>query len=92
MVLGLKPMGKSTTLKKNYKFWTEPRYCMVFGLKSIGKSTTLKKNYKFWTEPRYCMVLGLKRMEKLVTRKWLKSQTEWKSRAVLGSLALRKLT
>ena len=92
MVLGLKPMGKPTTLNKNYEFWTEPRYCMVLGLKPLGKPTTLKKNYEFWTESRYFMVLELKPMGKLVTRKWLKSQTEWKSRTVLGSPALKKLT
>ena len=46
MVLGLKPMGKPTTLKKS-KFWTEPRYCMVFGLKPMGKPTTLSKNLSF---------------------------------------------
>ena len=26
--------------KENYKFWTEPRYCMVLGLKPSGKPTT----------------------------------------------------
>ena len=69
MVLGLKPMGKPTTLKKEYKFWTEPRPCMVLGLKPMGKPTTLKKNYKFWTEPRPCMVLELKPIEKPTTLK-----------------------
>ena len=39
MVLGLKPMGKPTTLKKS-KFWTELRYYMVLRLKPIGKPTT----------------------------------------------------
>ena len=62
MVLRLKPMGKPTTLEKNYTFWTELRYCMVLGLKFIGKPTTLNKNYKFWTELRYCVVISLKPM------------------------------
>ena len=44
MVLGLKPMGKPTTQKKNYKFWTEPRPCMVLGLEPMGKPTTQKEN------------------------------------------------
>ena len=44
MVLGLKPMGKPTTLKKNYKFWTEPRYCMVLRLKPMGKLDTPRKS------------------------------------------------
>ena len=66
MVLGLKPMGKPTTLKRNYKFWTEPRSCMVLELKPMGKPTTSKK-HKFWTEPRYCMILGLKPMGKPTT-------------------------
>ena len=57
MVLRLKPMGKPTTLEKNYKFWTEPRYCIGLGLKPMGKPTNLRKKYKFWKEPRYCMVL-----------------------------------
>ena len=40
MVLGLGPMGKTTTYKKNYKFWTELRHCMVLGLEPMGKPTT----------------------------------------------------
>ena len=28
------------TLSKNYKFWIEPRYCMVLRLKPMGKPTT----------------------------------------------------
>ena len=56
MVLGLKLMGKPTTLR-NYKFWTESRSCMVLGLKPMAKPITLKK-YEFLTEPRSCMVLG----------------------------------
>ena len=52
MVLGLKPLGKPTTLKTEYKFWTKPRPCMVLGLKPLGKPTTLKTEYKFWIEPR----------------------------------------
>ena len=55
--------------KKNYKFWTEPRPCMVLGLKLMGKPSTQKKNYKFWIEPRPCMVLGLKLMGKPSTQK-----------------------
>ena len=75
MVFRLKPMGKPTTLKKSYKFWTESRYCMVLGLKPIGKPTTLKKSYKFCTELRSCMVLGLKLMGKLDTPRKSKYQT-----------------
>ena len=30
-------------LKKNYKFWTEPRPCMVLGLKPMGKPSTQEK-------------------------------------------------
>ena len=71
MVLGLKPMGKPSTQRKNYKFWTEPRPCMVLGLKPMGKPSTQKKNYKFWTEPRPCMVLGLKPMGKPSTKEKL---------------------
>ena len=40
MVLGLKIMGKPTTLSKNSKFWIEPRSCMVLELKPMGKPTT----------------------------------------------------
>ena len=47
MVLGLKPLGKPTTYKKKYKFWTEPRPCTVLRLKLLGKPTTYKKKYKF---------------------------------------------
>ena len=52
--------------KKNYKFWTEPRSCMVLGLKPMGKPTILRKS-KFWTKPRSCMILGLKLMGKPTT-------------------------
>ena len=31
---------EKTTQKKNYKFWTEPRPCMVLELKPLGKPTT----------------------------------------------------
>ena len=65
MVLGLKPMGKPTTLRKS-KFWTELRYCMFLGLKPMGKPITLRKS-KFWTKPRYRMVLRLKSMGKPIT-------------------------
>ena len=44
MVLGLKPMGKPSTKKKSYKFWTEPRPCMVLGLKPMGKPSTEEKS------------------------------------------------
>ena len=67
MVLGLKPMGKPSTLK-NHKFWTGPRPCMVHGLKPMGKPSTLK-NHKFWTEPRPGMVHGLKPVGKPSTLK-----------------------
>ena len=67
MVLGLKPMGKPSTLK-DHKFWAEPRPCMVLGLKPKGKPSTLK-DHKFWTEPRPCMVLGLKPLGKRSTKK-----------------------
>ena len=56
---------------KSYKFWTEPRPCMVLGLKPMGKPSKKKKgekNYKFCTEPRPCMVLGLKPMGKPTAR------------------------
>ena len=32
--------GETNYLEEKYKFWTEPRPCMVLGLKSIGKPTT----------------------------------------------------
>ena len=53
-------------LEENYKFWTEPRSCMVLELKPVGKPTT-SENYKFWTEPRSWMVLGLKPIGKPTT-------------------------
>ena len=33
---------EKTTQKKNYKFWIEPRPCMVLGLKPMGKPSTQK--------------------------------------------------
>ena len=65
MVLGIKPMGKPSTQRKNHKFWTEPMPSMILGLKPMGKPSTQRKKYKFWTEPGPCMVLGLKPMVKL---------------------------
>ena len=50
MVLGLKPMGKPTTLSKNYEFWTEPKYSMVLRLKPMGKLDTPRKS-KYQTRP-----------------------------------------
>ena len=47
MVLRLKPIGKPSTQNKNYKFWTEPRPCIVLGLKPMGKPSIQNKNYKF---------------------------------------------
>ena len=48
MVLELRPIGKPTTTKKKYKFWTKSRPCMVFGLKPMGKPNTTKgKNTSF---------------------------------------------
>ena len=35
--------GNQVQKRKNYKFWTEPRSCMVLGLKSMGKPSTKKK-------------------------------------------------
>ena len=32
--------GNQLLKKKKYKFWTEPRPCMVLGLKPMGKPTT----------------------------------------------------
>ena len=32
--------GETNYLKENYKFWTEPRPCMVLGLRPMGKPTT----------------------------------------------------
>ena len=46
MVFGLKPIGKSTTLR-NYKFWRESRSCMVLELKPMRKPTTLRKTISF---------------------------------------------
>ena len=39
-------LGGNQVLKQNYKFWTEPRPCMVLGLKLVGKPSTQIKNYK----------------------------------------------
>ena len=56
--------GNQVQKKTSYKFWTEPRPCMVHGLKPMGKPSTKKTSSKFWTEPRPCMVHGLKPMGK----------------------------
>ena len=32
--------GETNYLKENYKFWTEPRPCMVLRLRPMGKPTT----------------------------------------------------
>ena len=32
--------GETKYIKKSYKFWTEPRPCMVLGLKPLGKPST----------------------------------------------------
>ena len=37
---------EETKYSKNYKFWTEPRPCMVLGLKPMGKPST-QKNTSF---------------------------------------------
>ena len=48
MVLGLKPMGKLTTLRKNLSFGqNQDLACMVLELKPMGKPTTLRKNLSF---------------------------------------------
>ena len=60
---------KRINLQKKYKFWTEPRPCMVLRPKPLGKPTTYKEEYKFWTEPRPCMVLGPKPLGKPTTYK-----------------------
>ena len=52
-------------LLNEFKFWTEPRYCMVLGLKPRGNQ--LLNKFKFWTELRYCMVLKLKPMGRSTT-------------------------
>src|SRR6266702_3149883 len=39
--------GETNYLDKNYKFWTEPRPCMVLGLKPLGKPTTWTKTTSF---------------------------------------------
>ena len=47
MVLGLKLMGKPTTLNIYiyiYKFWTEPKSCMILGFKPMGKLATPRKS------------------------------------------------
>ena len=55
--------GETKYKKENYyKFWTEPRPCMVLGLKPMGKPTTKIIITSFGTEPRPCMVLGPKPM------------------------------
>ena len=41
MVFRLKPIGKLVTRK--YKYWIEPRSCMVLGLKPMGKPATSRK-------------------------------------------------
>ena len=44
-----------------YKFWAEPRPCMVLGLKPMGKPITkFFYYYKLWMEPRRCTFLGPK--------------------------------
>ena len=43
MVLGLKLMEKLVTSKKETKYWTEPRSCMVLGLKPMGETSYFKK-------------------------------------------------
>ena len=35
--------GETNYLQEKYKFWTEPRPCMVLGLKPLGKPTTYKE-------------------------------------------------
>ena len=90
MVLGLKPLGKPTTYTK-YKFWTEPRPCMVLRPKPLGKPTTYKEEYKFWTEPRPCMVLRPKPLGKPTTYKQkYKFWTEPRPCMVLGLKPLEK--
>src|SRR6266568_2502798 len=39
--------GETNYLDKNYKFWTEPRPCMVLGLMPQGKPTTWTKTTSF---------------------------------------------
>ena len=44
-MVGPKPMGKPSK-KKYYKFWTEPRPCIVLGPKPMGKPSKKKKREK----------------------------------------------
>ena len=64
MVFRLRLIGKLVTRK--YKFWTEPRSCMVLGPKPMEKLDTPRKS-KRWTKLRRCIVLGPKPMGKLDT-------------------------
>ena len=66
MVLGLKPMGKPTTLGKNLSFGQNQDIAWSSDSNLWGNQL-LKENSKFWTEPRYCMVLELKPMGKPTT-------------------------
>ena len=68
MVLGLKPMGKPTTLRK---IQVLDRTKVLYGpwTQTYGETNYFKKNYKFWTEPRSRMVLELKPMGKPTTLK-----------------------
>ena len=39
--------GETNYLQRKYKFWTEPRPCMVFGPEPVGKPTTYEENRSF---------------------------------------------
>ena len=81
--------GNQVLRRKAYKFWTEPRPCMVLGLKPMGKPSTKQKNQKFWTEPRPCMVLGLKPMGKPSTKQ--KNQKFWTEPRLCMVLGLKPM-
>ena len=66
MVLGLKPMGKPTTLEKTKVL---DRTKALYGprTQAYGETNYPREKKRFWIEPSYCMVLGLKPMGKPTT-------------------------
>ena len=68
MVLGLKPIGKPTTLKK-IKVVGQNQGIAWSSDSNLWGTNYLNEKTEFWTEPRYCMVVGLKPMGKLTTWK-----------------------
>ena len=68
MVLGLKPVGKLVTSKKNPSTGQNQGLARSSDSNLWGTSHFQEKP-KYWTEPRSCMVLRLKPMGKLLTSK-----------------------